>query len=75
MRESEVNHLLNEIEHELAQVNLQDEAALHVIQTQIEQEEMLNRLLITCKICQNQNTEGIICPNCAVDLQNDEYSK
>ncbi|CAG9855062.1 unnamed protein product [Phyllotreta striolata] len=68
MRESEVNELLSEIESELAQVELEDKGDQHLIQTQAETEDILNRHM-TCKICHNLSLEADICSHCAVHFQ------
>ncbi|XP_050497425.1 uncharacterized protein LOC126878640 [Diabrotica virgifera virgifera] len=74
MTDVDVNDVLNDIERELAQVDLQDEAAKYELDVQSQTQDIVNRLLPVCKVCLRENTEGDICGLCATSLDS-EFTK
>ncbi|KAJ8949107.1 hypothetical protein NQ318_012855 [Aromia moschata] len=67
----EVNDILNEIERELAQVNLQDEAEQHIRENDRETQDIVDRHLRVCNVCDKLNGEGDVCANCSSVFSSD----
>ncbi|KAJ8926821.1 hypothetical protein NQ314_020669 [Rhamnusium bicolor] len=71
MKNDEVNDLLNQIEKELAQVFLQNEGEEYIRENQLETEDIVNRHLNLCQVCNKLNLEGNICEKCSAMLRSE----
>ncbi|KAG5894338.1 hypothetical protein JTB14_004382 [Gonioctena quinquepunctata] len=73
LRDTEVNEVLNQIEQELAHVDLEDQAERHELERETETEDIVNRHMIPCRVCQNLSIENI-CATCTSQFK-DEFEK
>ncbi|KAJ8984280.1 hypothetical protein NQ317_009764 [Molorchus minor] len=60
----EVNDILNEIDKELAQVSLQNEGDQYIHDSEVETQDIINRHLTQCSVCDKLTTEGSVCAGC-----------
>ncbi|XP_057667566.1 uncharacterized protein LOC130900731 isoform X1 [Diorhabda carinulata] len=69
MNDTEVTEVLNEIERELAHVDLEDQGENHISETERETHDILQRHLYVCNLCKNPTPDGAICKTCTDALE------